>query len=733
MSMNELPQMRQADTRGSVCIVIAAPEGERLDECLESLRRHTQASVPLLRVAPSSAAVNEALEQVAPADVLLLCEPCRVGPGWLERMADAARADTNTATVSALADAGGELALSDGDHPPEDFAEIADRLSEHTLRLRPRLSRAVGPCVFLRRDALELLGSLDLRLELRPALEVDFTQRCVASGLTHVAADDVVVGRLAPAERTDEKGAHSTGAEELPAILVERYPYLSAASALADSAVLTRALEAARGPRERLSVTLDARALDASITGTQVNILELILALAHTEALRLRVLVHAERIDGETLELLERLPDTEVLAAEGLDPATPRSAVFHRPQQTFSPGDVALALTLGERFVLSQLDLIAYRNPAYFIDFDAWEDYRRASRFGLAAAERVVVFSDHTLRELLSDGLVSEERIRIVPPGLDHRTSAEPQRPAALDDGRDPPLAAGFMLCLGTDFLHKNRIFALRLLAALREHHDWEGTLVLAGTHIAHGSSLELERSFLDEHAELREDVVTLGPVSEKEKAWLIAHAGAVLYPSVYEGFGLVPFESALQGVPCVFAPQSSLAEAAPEGTATILRWDPEASAAAVQVLLTDGSARERHVHALAEAGRAMTWASAAGAMVEIYREAAIAPVRDAATLSRDTAQRESRLSFVDQAAARRLLGEREHAQRMYNELNAEVGFGLGLIGPHGSLPESLQRALLALSARPGLSRPLFGALSGAFIAARSASRTLRGRFRRAR
>jgi hypothetical protein len=101
--------------------------------------------------------------------------------------------------------------------------------------------------------------------------------------------------------------------------------------------------------------------------------------------------------------------------------------------------------------------------------------------------------------------------------------------------------------------------------------------------------------------------------------------------------------------------------------------------------------------------------------------------------LSRDTAERESRLSFVDQAAARRLLEERKHAQRMYDELNAEVGIGLGLIGPNGSLPESLQRALLALSARPALSRPLFGALSQAFLAARGASRTLRRPFHRAR
>ena len=732
MSMNKLPQMREADTRGSVCIVIAAPEdAEHLEECLESVRRHTRAGVPLLRVAPSTAAVNSALAQLAPADVLLLSAPCRVSAGWLQGMADAARADTNTATASALADVDSELALCEEAHPDEDFAELAEGLSEHTLRLRPRLSRVVGPCVFLRREALELLGPLDESLELQPALEIDFAQRCVVSGLAHVAADDVVVGRLAPPGRTDRR-APGAGAEELPGILLERYPYLSEPPALADSGVLTRALEAARGPRPRLSVTLDARALDASITGTQVNILELILALAQTGALRLRVLVRAERIDGETLELLQGLAGTEILAAEGLDPATPRSTIFHRPQQTFSPGDVALALTLGERFVLSQLDLIAYRNPGYFVDFDEWEDYRRASRFGLAAAERVVVFSDHTLFELLSDGLVAEERIRVVPPGLDHRTSADPQRPAALDDDT-ASVGAGFMLCLGTDFLHKNRIFALRLLAALREHHNWEGKLVLAGMHIPHGSSLELERAFLEQHADLREAVLSLGPVSEEEKAWLVAHAAAVLYPSVYEGFGLVPFESALQGVPCVFAAQSSLADAAPQATATIVPWDPEASAAAAHVLLTDASARERHVHALAQAARGMTWASAAGAMVEIYREAAIAPVRDAAALSRDTAQRESRLSFVDQAAARRLLGEREHAQRMYDELNAEVGFGLGLIGPHGSLPDGLQRALLALSERPGISKPLFRALSGAFLAARGAGRALRGVFRRAR
>src|ERR1035441_9122305 len=453
MSTNEPPQTRRAHTRREVCVVIAVHEhAQDLRACLDSLARHTQASIPRIRVEPSAAAVDRALARLAPADVVILDEPCRLTPGWLERMRATALADTNTATVSALADAGSELALAPSPETDAEPSRLAERLAANTLALHPRLTRAVGPCVYVRRDA---------------------------------------------------------------------------------------------------------RPLDGAVTGTQVHVLELILALARTDALRLRLLVRVQRIDRETLRQLRELPAPQNPAAADLDAAMPGSAVFHRPQQTFSPGDVALALSLGERFVISQLDLIAYRNPGYFADAGSWQDYRRASRHGLSAAERVVVFSDHTRRELLADALVEDARIRVVPPGLDHGAAAEPVRPAALDSAGTEPPADGFLLCLGTDFLHKNRLFALRLLAALRANHGWEGGLVLAGTHIPHGSSLELERALLQEQPQLGPSVLDLGPVSEAEKTWLIAHAGAVVYPSVYEGFGLVPFESALSGVPCVFAPQA--------------------------------------------------------------------------------------------------------------------------------------------------------------------------------
>ncbi|MHB8240364.1 MAG: glycosyltransferase [Solirubrobacteraceae bacterium] len=719
--MNELPQTSQAQTRGSVCVLIAAPAAdEATGRCLESVRANTPAEVTTVVVEPTTGALDLAIERAAAADVVVLAPACLLSPGWLERLRAAAYADTNTATASALADFATPLALSAEALTPKGFAERAATVAERPQPLRPRLRRAVGPCIYVRRDALELVGGLDEELDLEIALGIDFAQRCLLSGLAHVAADNVLVQTLDP-----ERG--TGGSRDLPPTLLERYPYLDAHPALAESAVLGEVLPTATS--ERLWVTVDARALDGAVTGTQVHIVELIRALAHTGALRLRVLVRTRRIDSATLARLSELPATEILAEEQLTPSTPRSAVFHRPQQAFAAEDVALAVALGERLVLSQLDLIAYRNPGYFPDRESWEDYRRASRHGLATAERVVVFSEHTARELIGDALVAESRIRVVPPGLDHTSAVGEQRPQELDDAHEDALRDGFLLCLGTDFRHKNRVFALRLLASLRGDLGWSGRLVLAGTHIPHGSSVELEQAYLQAHPEVREAVLSMGAVDEREKAWLMARASAVVYPSAYEGFGLVPFESALAGAPCLFAAQSSLAEAAPRDTATILPWDPRASAAAAHVLLSDAEARARHVRALAEAAGALTWSAAADRLVETYREAAAAPTREAAVLGRDAVQRERRLTEAHEVVVRRLIGERAHAQRMYDELNAEVGDGLSLIGPNGTLPENAQRALLTVSAHPRLRGALFGALSRVFLVGRALGRVVgRGR-----
>ncbi|HEX8715206.1 MAG TPA: glycosyltransferase, partial [Solirubrobacteraceae bacterium] len=730
-------QTTQPNARREVCVVLAADERDaRVERCLSSIHLHAPPDAHLETVDATAAAVDGALATLARADVVLLSEPCLLSAGTLTRLREAAYADTNTASSSALIDAEGALALAlDGGPLSTDLDELAATVTAQSLKLRPRLALIVGPCVYLRRDALDLIGGLDAELDLDPALEVDFAQRGLLVGLSHVAADDALVGRLPPRRATSGT---------VSGLVRERYPHLEPPTpapdadpeprppewvAVAASRALPRALEAARRPHERLGVTIDGRALGSSLTGTQRHVLELIRALAATGQLGLRILVGPDT-SAAAAEQLRALPGTELLSVEQIDRDTPRSAIFHRAQQVFETEDLRIALRLGERLVLNQLDLIAYRNPSYHADATAWRRYRRVTRQALAAADRVVVFSRHTEDELLSDELIDAPRVRVVAPGLDHGASHDEHVPAnRLEAPQELERALAerpFLLCLGTDFRHKNRVFALGLIDAMRRRHGWSGQLVFAGTHIPHGSSRALEQALLDGSRTLRDSVIELGAIDEGTKAWLMRRASAILYPSVYEGFGLVPLEAALSGVPCLFAPQSSLAEVLPTNAAAIVPWDVEQSADRVLLLLSDADARTRQLDALLQIAAPLTWDAAAAATVGVYREAIVAPVRESAVLSRDELKREREqraLVEAQDAMVAQLTDEREHARAMYEQLHGEVGFALGLIGPHGSLPEDTQRALLALSARPRVSGAIYGALARAFRGGRALAR----------
>jgi hypothetical protein len=100
--------------------------------------------------------------------------------------------------------------------------------------------------------------------------------------------------------------------------------------------------------------------------------------------------------------------------------------------------------------------------------------------------------------------------------------------------------------------------------------------------------------------------------------------------------------------------------------------------------------------------------------------------------LSRDAVERERTLTTAHEAVAQMLIDEREHVLGDYYQLIADLGPGRSLIGARGTLPENVQRALLALSAQPALSRPLYSALARVFVVGRVFNRAVR-RLRRAR
>lgn len=607
---------------------------------------------------------------------------------WLERLAAAARADTAIATASAM--------LTRGPFAPSPLADggeerAAASVAAHSGRLRPRIAAPLAGCVLIRRDALDLALVEDDGGS--PAAQLAaFAERCTALGLGHVLADDVLAAG-APAAPSDEEAR----------ALDARYPHRPAARALderVESPVEHAVLVASRG-LDKLSVTIDARSLGPARAGTQVHAIELVAALGRTGRVSLRVVVPPD-LDPEVRAAFEAIDDLALLPYErAANEPQPRTDVVHRPSQVFTTSDLALLLPLGHRIVVTHQDLIAYRIPSYHDSVEDWERYRRVTRHTLAAADHVVFFSEHARADALADALVEPAATSVVPIGVDHHVVFGDER-----EGRRPPGLDGdapFLLCLGADLAHKNHGFARALAAALAGE-GWEGRLVFAGPGRAAaeagpggagsgGAAAEAGPGRAAARA------VRLGQVGEDEKAWLLRNAAAVVYPSLYEGFGLIPFEAAAAGTPCLFAARTALAEVLPHNAATLVPWNAHASARAVAPLLQDGPARDAHVATLRAAAERYRWDDTASALVDLYDAVLVAAPRELRRAPRERLFLEQSLAEVEH--------ERALEWQRHLAFREEIGSdGLGLVGPGGVLAPADQRALLALLSRSALRRP---------------------------
>lgn len=634
--------------------------------------------------------LNGAFAMTAPADVVILNSDCVVAEGWLEGLRDAAHCDSRVATATALTNHGSIVSVPERvplpSLPPEwTLDEAAAAVRAASLRLRPRIPTAIGHCVYVRRSALELVGDFDLAFSPGYGEEVDFSQRCLHSGLSHVVADEVLVLHHGGASFS-ENGRRNPVQDEHERVIQTRYPYYhDAVRDLERDATgpLARALGAARRALRGTSVVVDARILAGPMTGTQLQVLEVIAALARTGRLRITAIVpddlgdYAER----TLQALPgvRLVERTTVTDEGL----PRADLVHRPYQISTDEDVSFLAPLGERLIVTNQDLISYHNPSYFASGVKWRGYRRLTRSALAVADRVVFISEHARDEALAEDLLDPARASVVHNGVDHTVTVAVAEPTAPRGAARLPEGAPAILCLGTDFRHKNRLFTLRLLEELRSRHDWPGYVVLVGPHVERGSSAPDEAEWLALHPAAAERVVELGAVSEAEKAWLYERCSLVLYPTVHEGFGLVPFEAADHGRACLWAAGTALAEVLPPAAAGIVAWDAAATADHVIALLADAGARERSIAEVRDAAETLTWDRAAEQLLDVYRQTCDAPAAPASAVERRQGYMQGLLS--------------EDAMR--------------LIGPDGALPAELERPLLALATHPQISAPLFGAM----------------------
>ncbi|MCS6842038.1 MAG: glycosyltransferase [Roseiflexaceae bacterium] len=637
-------------------------------ECVDSLLKHTPPDVPIIIIDDASAdqrigahitslnqskrllyirrktnggfvtTVNLGMTATTPHDVVLVNSDVIVPPLWLERLRDAAYHRSTIATATPLSNNGSLLSVPQRNEPAETLPpgltlEAADaRIRTASLRLRPIIPTAVGFCTYIRRQAIDLAGVFDTVFSPGYGEEVDFSQRTLRYGLQHVAADDVLVfhrgGRsfelLSAAWRKRLQEAH----EE---IIRERYPWFHpwvSQVKRETSSPLATAIGRARAALTDRTVAIDLRGITPTPSGTSVAAIEHVRALTAYAPGNVRVIaIVADHFNQERRRSIEQLVDRVITATEAQLAPSPWIDLIHRPYQLYTGEDLFFLRSVAHRSMFSQLDLIQYANPSYAATFEEWQELRRVTQLGFALMDGVAFNSTDVLQDAAHHGLwVPPERSIVLYAGFDQPIPDRAQRkPERIADPEKTP----FLLMLGNDYRHKNRVYAIRAFHELVVQYNWPGNLVFAGPRIdKHASSQDDEERIKRQHPLLAGRILDLGVVSEAERRWLLAHASVVLYPSVQEGFGFIPFEAAALGTPALATRGSSLEEVLGDDVTFIDGFDPVAGAAIIWHLLTHPDQAQRQTSLLQQRARHWTWAGVAHRSWQFYGQIMNLPPR---------------------------------------------------------------------------------------------------------
>jgi glycosyltransferase involved in cell wall biosynthesis len=216
---------------------------------------------------------------------------------------------------------------------------------------------------------------------------------------------------------------------------------------------------------------------------------------------------------------------------------------------------------------------------------------RRAYGWSIRRSRLVITISHHAAETVVERLGVPEERVRPIHLGLDH----EVFRPAEEPRG-------GFLLYPAHGWPHKNHVRLFQALVELRRGHP----------------GLELVLTAYD--GAVPEGVRSLGRVSRPDLVHLYRTAAALVFPSLYEGFGQPPLEAMACGCPVACSNVASLPEVVDDAARLFDPTSVEDMVSAVdEVLANPDDWRKRGLARASE----FSWEATAKAHDTVYAELA--------------------------------------------------------------------------------------------------------------
>lgn len=254
-----------------------------------------------------------------------------------------------------------------------------------------------------------------------------------------------------------------------------------------------------------------------------------------------------------------------------------------------------------------------------FFEKDLLEWHRRRYPTSCREATKIITFSEFSRTTIVDRYGIRPEKVHVIPHGVTDEFLA-PQDDSALQAVKTKyALPSAYAFYPAGTWPHKNHSTLLKALYLLGTKHGIRLPCVFTGVARTGHNALLMAA----EELHLTDQIRLLGHIERRDVPLLYRGASLLVFPSLFEGFGLPLIEAMVSDCPIVCSNATCIPEIVGNAALLFDPRDPEAIADMMYRLLTNEELRRSLVEAGQARCRQFTWERSARETLKVLEEAA--------------------------------------------------------------------------------------------------------------
>jgi len=247
--------------------------------------------------------------------------------------------------------------------------------------------------------------------------------------------------------------------------------------------------------------------------------------------------------------------------------------------------------------------------------------YKPGIRMACRLNDMIATVSDFSKQDIANKVGVPADKIRIIPNGLREPNPADKSLEQELKIRFE--LEDSFILNVGGIHERKNIVRLIHAFSRLIKLHDYSGKLLITGAVSGAPYQKKMKRicdaAILETSMERK--IVFTGFVSENELDSLFRMAEFLIYPSLYEGFGIPILEAMKLSLPVITSNLTAMPEVASDVAYLVNPNSIEEMTTAMFTLLHDENLRKEMKQNGVKRAQSYTWQNTSEMYMRLYKE----------------------------------------------------------------------------------------------------------------